>query len=127
MNVQGKVRVCQALLGDIVEGVQSVCPDNLDLWCRNLALHTRLGENTEKCTKWNGEQNVGYNVERTRKQKWAWPGHVIRRTDSIWTTKVIEWQLRNCSSQGGKETGGETRLEYLSGIGWSRLASNRER
>ena len=26
------------------------------------------------------------------KQIWMWAGHVLRRTDNRWTTKVTEWR-----------------------------------
>ncbi len=30
-----------------------------------------------------------------KNKKWTWTGHVMRRRDNRWTTRVTEWQPRN--------------------------------
>ncbi len=58
-----------------------------------------------KRASWISEQTETENIkETTKKVKWAWAGHVMCRTDNSWTTKVTEWQPRNCSSRGRQRT-----------------------
>ncbi len=100
-----------------------MCPGRRDVRCGALAPYKRLGEKAEKCTKENGEKMLGVTwrdrkreswirgqtkvddvMATTKKKKWAWSGHVIRRTDNRRTVRVTEWLPSNCRSQGGQRT-----------------------
>ncbi len=39
-------------------------PTGSNVWVGNLASHQGVREETEKCTKGNGEKNAGYKIER---------------------------------------------------------------
>ncbi len=52
----------------------------------------------------------------------------MRRTDSRWTKKVKEWQLRNSKrSQGRQKTKWRDEIVAFASVGWSTLTSDRER
>ncbi len=59
--------------------------------------------------------------------KWAWAGHVMRRTDNRWTAKVTEWQPRNCRRQGRQRTRWRGETIAFAGTEWSTLALDKER
>ena len=40
-------------------------------------------------------------VTAQRKKKWYWAGHLARRTDGRWSTKLVTW----CPSQGARHQG----------------------
>ncbi len=62
-----------------------------------------------------------------KNKKWTWAGHVMRRHDNRWTTKVTEWQPRN-----GRRNLCRQRVRWRDEIGafagpsWSSLTSDRE-
>ncbi len=88
----------------------------------NLASHQGVREETEKCTKGNGEKKLGI-TRRDRKRaswireqtkvedilmaiknkKWTWAGHVMRRHDNRWTMRATKWQPRNGSRNQGRQ------------------------
>ncbi len=39
-----------------------------------------------------------------KNKKWTWAGHVIRRRDKRWTTRVTEWQSRNGRRNQGRQS-----------------------
>ncbi len=50
----------------------------------------------KKRALWIREQTKFEDILMTIKnKKWIWAGHVMRRSDNRWTTRVTEWQPRN--------------------------------
>ncbi len=49
-----------------------------------------------------------------KNKKLTWAGHVMRRFDNKWKTRVTERQPSNCwRIQGNRGPGGEAKLEHL--------------
>ncbi len=109
----------------------------------NLASHQGVREETEKCTKGNGETNAGYNMEKRalwireetkvedilmtiKNKKWTWAGHIMCRRDKRWTTRVTEWQPRNGRrNQGRQRVRSRDEIRAFAGPSWSSLTSDR--
>ncbi len=52
----------------------------------------------------------------------------MHRTDNRWTTKVTEWQPRNCKrSQGRQKSRWRDEIVALAGVGWRTLTSDRQK
>ncbi len=48
-----------------------------------------------------------------KNKKWTWAGHVMRRLDNRWTTRVTEWQPRNGRrNQGSQRGSGGMKLQH---------------
>ncbi|CAH2239886.1 jg4571 [Pararge aegeria aegeria] len=48
-------------------------------------------------------------AQRVAKPKWKWGGHIARRTDGSWSSKVFEWRSRTGKrSVGWPQQGGQT-------------------
>lgn len=66
-------------------------------------------------------------AHRISKLKWQWAGHISRRTDGRWSRKVLEWRPRiGKRSVGRPETRWDDDIRRLAGVGWMRVAENRE-
>ncbi len=107
----------------------------------------RTRTKTEECTERNGEENARYHMAREneqhelreqtkvadklmtiKKKKWSWAGHIMHRTDNIWTRKVTEWEPRNSKrSQNRQKIRWRDEIVAFTGVGWSTLTSDRER
>ncbi len=65
----------------------------------------------KRLTSWVREQTKVEDILMTVKnKKWIWAGHVMRRRDNRWTTRVRQWQLRNCRRNHGRQSGGGMKL-----------------
>ncbi len=99
-----------------------MCPTGANVWVGNLVSHQGVREETENWKKRNGEENAGCNrrarkraswireqtkvediVVTIKKKKWSWAGHVMRRRDNRWTTRVTEWQPKNGRRNQGRQ------------------------
>ena len=55
-----------------------------------------------------------------KKRKWAWAGHVMRRTDDRWTLRLTEWQPRDGKrSKGRPSTRWRDEIRAFAGKEWS--------
>ncbi len=62
-----------------------------------------------------------------KSKKWTWAGHVVRRHDNRWTTRVTEWQPRNGrSSQGRQRVRQKDGIRAFAGLSWNSLTSDKE-
>ena len=56
-----------------------------------------------KTAEWIREQTkLRYILETISKAKWTWAGHLTRRTDNRWTTKLTFWQPRGHTRNKGR-------------------------
>ena len=56
-----------------------------------------------KTAEWIREQTKLRDIlETIRKAKWTWAGHLTRRTDNRWTTKLTFWQPRGHTRNKGR-------------------------
>ena len=81
----------------------------------------------QKCSNWITQQmGVADIIERIRKTKHRWAGHVARLIDNRWTIKTTEWTPRNYSRKPGrpKTRWRDDRVNEICAT-WSRLAKNR--
>ncbi len=83
----------------------------------------------KKRASWIREQTKVEDILMSIKnKKWTWAGHVMRRHDTRWTTKVTKWHPRN-----GRRNQGRQRVRWRDKIGafaepsWTLLTSDRER
>ncbi len=59
----------------------------------------------KKRASWIREQTKEQDILMTVKnKKWTWVGHVMRRRDNSWNTKVTEWQPRNGRGNQGRQS-----------------------
>ncbi len=82
-----------------------------------------------KRASWITEQTKVEDILMTIKsKKWTWTGHVKRRLDNRWNTRVTEWQPRNGRrNQGRKRVTWRDEIRAFAGTSWSLLISDRER
>ncbi len=67
----------------------------------------------KKRALWIREQTkVGDILMTIKNKKWTWAGHVMRRCDNRWTTRVTEWQPMNGRRNQGRQSGGGMKLEH---------------
>ena len=65
-------------------------------------------------------------VGNIKRKKWAWAGHVMRRTDNRWTVKVTEWQPRDGKrSKGRPNTRWRDEIRYFAGKNWTNITKDR--
>ncbi len=65
---------------------------------------------------------------RNKKKKWTWAGHVMRRRDNRWNTRVTKRQPRNGRrNQGRQRVRLRDEIRAFAGPSWSSLTSDRER
>ena len=62
-----------------------------------------------------------------KRRKWSWAGHVMRRTDNRWTTRITEWQPR----EGRRNRGMQRRrwrdeIRKYAGATWARDTQDRK-
>ena len=58
-----------------------------------------------KTTQWVREKNKVRDIMETiSKLKWNWAGHVARRTDQGWTTRILFWTPRGRTRNRGRPT-----------------------
>ncbi len=61
-----------------------------------------------------------------KNKKWTWAGHVMRRRDNRWTTRVTEWQPRNIRrKQGRQRVRWRDEIRTFAGRSWSSLTLER--
>ncbi len=82
-----------------------------------------------KRASWIREQTKVEDILVTIKNKnWTWAGHVMRRRDNRWTTRVTEWQPRNDRrNQFRQRVRWRDEIRAFAGQSWSSLTSDRER
>ncbi|CAH2239930.1 jg3361 [Pararge aegeria aegeria] len=65
-------------------------------------------------------------AQRISKLKWQWAGHVYRRTDGTWGSRVLEWRPRFGKHSVGRPPARWTdNLKKVAGSGWMRKAEDR--
>ncbi len=82
-----------------------------------------------KQASWNREQTKVEDILMTIKnKKWIWGGHIMRRRDNRWTTRVTEWQPRNGRrNQGRQRVRWRDEIRAFAGPSWGSLTSDREK
>ncbi len=82
-----------------------------------------------KRASWIREQTKVEDIPMTIKNKKStWAGHVMRRRDNRWTTRVTEWQPRiGRRNQGRQRVRWRDEIRAFAGPRWSSLTSDRER
>ncbi len=82
-----------------------------------------------KRASWIREQTKVEDILKTIKnKKWTWAGHIMRRRDNRWTTRVTEWQPRNGRrNQGRQRVKWTDEIRAFAGANWSSLTTDRER
>ncbi|CAH2240993.1 jg19745 [Pararge aegeria aegeria] len=58
-----------------------------------------------RITQWAMERamlGVSLSAQRVAKRKWKWVGHIARRTDGHWGSKVLEWRPRTGKRSVGR-------------------------
>ena len=64
---------------------------------------------------------------RICKLKWQWAGHVARRTDGRWSTRVLEWRPRTGKRSVGRPPARwSDDLRKVGGSGWTGKAVDRQ-
>ncbi len=83
----------------------------------------------KKRASWIREQTNVEEILRTIKnKKWTWAGHVMRRRDNRWTTRVTELQPRNGRrNQGRQGVRWRDEIRAFAGPSWNSLTSDGER
>ncbi len=62
-----------------------------------------------------------------KNKKVTWTGHVMRRRDNRWTTRVTEWQPRNGRrNQSRQRIRWRDEIRAFAGTSWNSLTSDRE-
>ncbi|CAH2248507.1 jg18536 [Pararge aegeria aegeria] len=65
-------------------------------------------------------------AQRDAKLKWQWAGHIARRTDGSWGSKVLEWQPRTGKGSVGRHpTRWTDYIKRDAGSRWIQAAQNR--
>lgn len=65
-------------------------------------------------------------LEKIRKLKWRWTGHMTRESDMKWTKIITEWQPRDGKRRRGRQTKRwADDLNSTGGAMWSRIAKDR--
>ncbi|CAH2235672.1 jg18043 [Pararge aegeria aegeria] len=63
-------------------------------------------------------------AQRVAKLKWKWTGHIARRNDKRWGSKLLEWQRRK-RSVGRPSTRWTGDIKRVAGSRWIQAAQNR--
>ena len=67
-------------------------------------------------------------IEKIKKAKWRWAGHIARREDNRWTKRLTEWQPRTGKrNRGRQKRRWRDDLTTSVGVTWTRLAQDRKR
>ncbi len=75
---------------------------------------------------WIREQTkVEYILMTIKNNKRSWEGHVMRRRDNRWTTRVTKWQLRNGRKIGADTVRWRDEMTAFVGPSWSPRTSDR--
>ncbi|CAH2248025.1 jg12737 [Pararge aegeria aegeria] len=61
-------------------------------------------------------------AQRVAKLKWKWAGHIARRTDGRWGSKVLEWRPRSVRRLPTRWTDD---IKRVAGSSWKQAAQNR--
>lgn len=83
----------------------------------------------KKRNTWIREQTSLEDILTTiKRRKWSWAGHIMRRTDNRWTTRITEWQPR----EGRRNRGMQKRrwrdeIRKYAGATWVSITQNREK
>ncbi|CAH2237226.1 jg11197 [Pararge aegeria aegeria] len=65
-------------------------------------------------------------AQRVAKLKWQWAGHIVRRRDGRWGSKVLEWQPRTGKRiVGRRPTRWTDAIRRVAGSRWIQAAQNR--
>ncbi|CAH2241823.1 jg16215 [Pararge aegeria aegeria] len=65
-------------------------------------------------------------AQRVAKLKWKWAGHIARRTDGRWGSKVLEWRPRTGKrSVGRPPTRWTDDINRVAGSRWKQAAQDR--
>ena len=65
-------------------------------------------------------------IHRIKSLKWQWAGHLARRTDNRWTTRITQWYPRGVKRPRGRPNmRWDQDINKIAGTTWSQLAQNR--
>ncbi|CAH2207927.1 jg26627, partial [Pararge aegeria aegeria] len=64
-------------------------------------------------------------AQRVAKLKWKWAGHVARRTDRRWGSKVLEWRPRAGKRSVGRPPTRSDDIKRVAGSRWKPVAQDR--
>lgn len=66
-------------------------------------------------------------IHRVKTLKWQWTGHLARRTDNRWITKITQWCPRNIKRPRKRPNlRWDHDIKKLTGTTWPRLANIRQ-
>ncbi|KAI5737947.1 hypothetical protein M8J77_001036 [Diaphorina citri] len=65
-------------------------------------------------------------VERIKRMKWKWAGHIARRTDERWTTQILQWYPRNIKRPRKRpKIRWRDEIKQVAGTRWQTAAQDR--
>ncbi|KAI5732128.1 hypothetical protein M8J77_021962 [Diaphorina citri] len=65
-------------------------------------------------------------IERVKRLKWRWAGHVLRRTDGRWTTSILSWIPTNKKrGRGRPRLRWQDDIKKIAGNDWKKTAEDR--
>ena len=65
-------------------------------------------------------------IERIKHLKWQWAGHIARRQDNRWTTRVLDWYPRDTKRPRKRpQVRWSDEIRKLAGVNWKSKASER--
>ena len=66
-------------------------------------------------------------IQRVKLLKWQWAGHLARRTDNRWTTRITQWYPRGITRPRRRPNlKWDYDIKKVAGTTWSRQAQDRE-
>ncbi|KAL1447418.1 hypothetical protein WDU94_003530 [Cyamophila willieti] len=64
-------------------------------------------------------------IERVKRLKWRWAGHVLRRTDRRWTTNILNWNPVKKRARGRPRLRWRDEIKKVAGEDWRKVAEDR--
>ena len=65
-------------------------------------------------------------IERVKKLKWQWAGHIARREDGRWTREILDWYPRGVKRPQKRPRGRWIdEIRRMCGVAWMRVAQDR--
>ena len=88
-------------------------------------LHISLRDKV-RCSVIRQKTGVKDVIIKIKEAKWRWAGHLARRKDNRWTTRLTEWQPRTGKRKRGRQKRRwSDNLTAFLGTTWARLAEDR--
>ena len=85
---------------------------------------TRMDRQRNECIR--GQTQVQDVIQKVKRLKWQWAGHIARMTDNRWTKLVTEWlPLNEKRKRGRPKTRWVDEIEMMYGVTWMRTARDR--